>query len=194
MAALDEPTRLVEALAQPGLTSANGVGEHLREVDATATARLRDFARRHQVTLNTLVQAGWALLLQRYTGQHTVVFGATVSGRPADLPGVENQVGLFINTLPVVVTLAPQMTLDELLQGLQRQNLALREQEHTPLFELQRWAGFGGEAVFRQPVGVRKLPGGRGARTVLRWRRAFRCRSDARADQLSAGPGAGWRG
>ncbi|WP_413466750.1 hypothetical protein, partial [Pseudomonas aeruginosa] len=50
---------------------ANGVGEHLREVDATATARLRDFARRHQVTLNTLVQAGWALLLQRYTGQHT---------------------------------------------------------------------------------------------------------------------------
>ncbi|HCF1057726.1 TPA: amino acid adenylation domain-containing protein, partial [Pseudomonas aeruginosa] len=148
MAALDEPTRLVEALAQPGLTSANGVGEHLREVDATATARLRDFARRHQVTLNTLVQAGWALLLQRYTGQHTVVFGATVSGRPADLPGVENQVGLFINTLPVVVTLAPQMTLDELLQGLQRQNLALREQEHTPLFELQRWAGFGGEAVF----------------------------------------------
>ncbi|EPA2945769.1 amino acid adenylation domain-containing protein [Pseudomonas aeruginosa] len=148
MAALDEPTRLVEALAQPGLTSANGVGEHLRELDATATARLRDFARRHQVTLNTLVQAGWALLLQRYTGQHTVVFGATVSGRPADLPGVENQVGLFINTLPVVVTLAPQMTLDELLQGLQRQNLALREQEHTPLFELQRWAGFGGEAVF----------------------------------------------
>ncbi|WP_413466749.1 condensation domain-containing protein, partial [Pseudomonas aeruginosa] len=50
---------------------------------------------------------------------------ATVSGRPADLTGVENQVGLFINTLPVVVTLAPQMTLDELLQGLQRQNLAL---------------------------------------------------------------------
>ncbi|WP_163120679.1 condensation domain-containing protein, partial [Acinetobacter pittii] len=73
--------------------------------------------------LNTLVQAGWALLLQRYTGQHTVVFGATVSGRPADLPGVENQVGLFINTLPVVCEVAPEQCVGDWLRALQDYNL-----------------------------------------------------------------------
>ena len=119
----------------------------MREVRRNGYRAAPDFARRHQVTLNTLVQAGWALLLQRYTGQHTVVFGATVSGRPADLPGVENQVGLFINTLPVVVTLAPQMTLDELLRGCNGRTWRCANRD-TPLFELQRWAGFGGEAVF----------------------------------------------
>ncbi|MCF1759837.1 condensation domain-containing protein, partial [Pseudomonas aeruginosa] len=46
--------------------------------------------------LNTLVQAAWSLLLQRYTGQDTVVFGATVAGRPAELAGIERQIGLFI--------------------------------------------------------------------------------------------------
>ncbi|MBN0077729.1 hypothetical protein JTL69_35640, partial [Pseudomonas aeruginosa] len=95
-----------------------------------------------------LVQAAWSLLLQRYTGQDTVVFGATVAGRPAELAGIERQIGLFINTLPVIATPLPQQSLASWLQAVQGENLALREFEHTPLYDIQRWAGQGGEALF----------------------------------------------
>ncbi|WP_103352222.1 non-ribosomal peptide synthetase [Amycolatopsis sp. CA-128772] len=64
------------------------------------TARLRDVARRHSLTVNTLVQGAWALLLAHSSGESDVVFGTTVSGRPDDLPGVENMIGMFINTIP----------------------------------------------------------------------------------------------
>ncbi|NKE60127.1 hypothetical protein FXN61_26335 [Lentzea sp. PSKA42] len=65
------------------------------------TARLVELARRERVTLSTVVQAAWAKVLSASSGEHDVVFGLTVSGRPADLAGVESMVGLFINTLPV---------------------------------------------------------------------------------------------
>lgn len=58
-------------------------------------------ARDLSVTVNTVVQAAWALVLAAELGRDDVVFGATVSGRPADLTGVEDTLGLFINTLPV---------------------------------------------------------------------------------------------
>ncbi|WP_367616520.1 amino acid adenylation domain-containing protein [Pseudomonas farsensis] len=147
LASLEEPTRLVDALPRPG-AGRHGQGECLRSLDAAQTARLNAFARDIKVTLNTLVQGAWGLLLQRSTGQDSVCFGATVAGRPADLKGVEEQIGLFINTLPVVVGPSPAQPLDQWLRALQGQNLALREHEHTPLFEIQRWAGQGGEALF----------------------------------------------
>ncbi|KPC63683.1 hypothetical protein ADL35_47605, partial [Streptomyces sp. NRRL WC-3753] len=76
-----------------------------RSVRATAerTEALTAFARRHGLTLNTVVQGAWAVLLSRLTGRDDVVFGSTVSGRPPEVPGVETMVGLFINTLPVRV-------------------------------------------------------------------------------------------
>ena len=77
-----------------------------------------------------------------------MAFGATVAGRPAELKGVEQQIGLFINTLPVVATPQPEQTLASWLQKVQAQNLGLREHEHTPLFEIQRWAARSGEALF----------------------------------------------
>ncbi|MCH7420978.1 condensation domain-containing protein, partial [Pseudomonas mosselii] len=90
----------------------------------------------------------WLLLLQRYTGQASVTFGATVAGRPTELPGVEEQLGLFINTLPVVASPRSEQRVDEWVQQVQALNLALREHEHTPLYEIQRWAGWSGEALF----------------------------------------------
>ncbi|MDN3225106.1 condensation domain-containing protein, partial [Pseudomonas nunensis] len=71
----------------------------------------------------------------------TVSFGATVAGRPAALPGIEQQVGLFINTLPVIGTPRPDQSVGAWLQTVQAQNLSLREFEHTPLADIQRWAG-----------------------------------------------------
>ncbi|WP_339538562.1 non-ribosomal peptide synthetase [Pseudomonas sp. RA_15y_Pfl2_54] len=146
---LQEPTRLANAIARPhdGLPSV-GYGDHYQVLDADLTRRLGEFARATKVTVNTVVQGAWLLLLQRYTGKDCVAFGATVAGRPADLPGAEAQIGLFINTLPVVAAPQAQQSLVRWLQGVQAQNLASREFEHTPLADIQRWAGQGGDALF----------------------------------------------
>ncbi|MCO7507597.1 non-ribosomal peptide synthetase, partial [Pseudomonas sp. VE 267-6A] len=141
---LQEPTRLARVSTPAG----DGYANHYLTLQAVDTGRLQRFAREQKVTVNTLLQAAWLLLLQRYTGQACVAFGATVAGRPAELKGVEQHIGLFINTLPVVASPRPELTVGQWLQQVQAQNLSLREHEHTPLFEVQRWAGKGGEALF----------------------------------------------
>ncbi|QXH69762.1 non-ribosomal peptide synthetase [Pseudomonas asgharzadehiana] len=148
LARLEEPTLLARSLDAPQSESQPGHGSHQQLLDREHTQRLGDFARLRKVTLNTLVQGAWLLLLQGYTGQPTVTFGATVSGRPADLAGVEQQVGLFINTLPVIASPRSEQLVSAWLQDVQSLNLALREYEHTPLFDIQRWAGHGGTALF----------------------------------------------
>ncbi|MGH8412005.1 MAG: condensation domain-containing protein, partial [Pseudomonas sp.] len=147
--ALDAPTRLAEnrfAAPQPAVETSHASLYH--SLSQQQTQRLGEFARQQKVTLNTVVQAAWLLLLQHYTGHDTVAFGATVSGRPGELKGVEQQIGLFINTLPVIASPRPEQSVTSLLQQLQARNVALREHEHTPLFEIQRWAGQGGEGLF----------------------------------------------
>ncbi|ROM69346.1 non-ribosomal peptide synthetase [Pseudomonas brassicacearum] len=144
---LETPTRLADVVAKPAQALA-GYGDHVQVLDEALTQRLEAFARASKVTVNTLVQAAWLLLLQRYTGRDTVAFGATVAGRPADLPGIEQQIGLFINTLPVIASPRAEQSLDSWLQAVQGQNLALREFEHTALLDIQRWAGQGGETLF----------------------------------------------
>src|SRR5207248_6509369 len=78
-----------------------------RDLDEEATSRLAAFARRERLTVNAVVQGAWALLLSRHSGEDDVCFGATVSGRPAGLAGVDDITGIFINTLPVRVTADP---------------------------------------------------------------------------------------
>ncbi|TBU87323.1 non-ribosomal peptide synthetase, partial [Stutzerimonas kirkiae] len=145
---LGEPTRLAQAIRQDKVDLGRGYGDHYQVLDQQQTQRLIDFARQQRVTVNTLVQAAWLLLLQRYTGQDSVTFGATVAGRPAELKGVEQQLGLFINTLPVIASPKPEQSVAQWLEQVQAQNLVLREHEYTPLYEIQRWAGFGGESLF----------------------------------------------
>lgn len=116
-----------------------GHGDYLQLIDADSTRQLSEFAREQRVTLNTLVQSAWLLVLQRCTGQSSVTFGATVAGRPAELPGVEEQLGLFINTLPVIASPRPEQRVADWVQQVQAKNIALREHEHTPLYDIQRW-------------------------------------------------------
>ncbi|OUL22225.1 hypothetical protein BV378_25410 [Nostoc sp. RF31YmG] len=106
---------------------------------ATTTA-LKSWAKQHQLTLNTIVQGAWALLLSRYSGEDEVVYGVTVSGRPVDLLAAESMVGIFINTLPLRVKLDAEMSLLPWLGQLQRQLLELRQYEYTPLVEIQGWS------------------------------------------------------
>src|SRR6266545_1988905 len=104
------------------------------------SARLRDLARRQRLTLNTLAQGAWSLVLAQATGRDEVVFGATVSGRPTDLPGVEAIVGPFINTLPLRVEVRPERRLGEWLGELQVRQVAMRRYEHAPLVDVQKWS------------------------------------------------------
>ena len=133
-------------------------GKLYTRLDGPATEALRRLAREQRVTLNTVVQAAWALVLKRYTQQDTVVFGATVAGRPATLAGVEEIVGLFINTLPVPVRPDPSLSLSAYLQALQQGNLRLREQEHSALADVQRWAGSSGRPLFDSIVVFENYP------------------------------------
>jgi amino acid adenylation domain-containing protein/non-ribosomal peptide synthase protein (TIGR01720 family) len=115
-------------------------GEKEVSLSAEKTAGLQAFARRHQLTLNTLVQATWGLVLGRYAGETDVLFGTTVSGRPPTLPGVESMVGLFINALPVRVKLEPHRPVLEWLTQLQTWQAEMRQYEHSPLVKVQGWS------------------------------------------------------
>ncbi|MER6169537.1 amino acid adenylation domain-containing protein, partial [Streptomyces violaceorubidus] len=100
-------------------------------------------ARRAGVTTNTLVQAAWAIMLARLTGHDDVMFGVTVAGRPADLPGAETMVGLFVNTLPLRATLRPDETVAAFVRRLQDEQAELVDHQHVDLAELQRRVGVG---------------------------------------------------
>ncbi|MEU4522044.1 amino acid adenylation domain-containing protein [Amycolatopsis sp. NPDC024027] len=118
---------------------------HLKAVPESAevvlsrdeTAELVAWARRHELTLNTVVQACWAILVGRLTGRRDVVFGSVTSGRPAELPGVETMVGMFINTVPVRADLDPAGTLEELLVFLRDQQARMSAYQHVGLAEVQ---------------------------------------------------------
>jgi hypothetical protein len=114
--------------------------EQQLRLSATTTATLQAFARQHQLTLNTLFQGTWALLLNRYSGENSVVYGCCVSGRPAELQGVESMVGVFINTLPVWVNVDPDQMLLPWLKQLQAQLVEMRQYEHSPLVDVQGWS------------------------------------------------------
>src|ERR1043165_7348161 len=110
------------------------------QLSQTCSAKLQQLARDRQVTLNTIVQAAWAMLLSRYSGEREVVFGVTVSGRPAELNGVERMVGLFVNSLPLRVAVPPQKRVGEWLKELQQQQVEMRQYEYTPLVDIQKWS------------------------------------------------------
>ncbi|WP_285561454.1 non-ribosomal peptide synthetase, partial [Actinoplanes regularis] len=112
-------------------------------VSPEVRARLQAVTRGLGVTMNTVVQAAWALLVSRLARTRDVVFGVTVSGRPADLPGMESMLGLFINTVPVRVRLDPGQTVAALLRILQDEQTALLDHQYLGLAEIQRLAGPG---------------------------------------------------
>ncbi|HJX28273.1 MAG TPA: amino acid adenylation domain-containing protein, partial [Thermoanaerobaculia bacterium] len=106
-----------------------------------STEALQAFARTSQLTVSTLIQGAWALLLSRLTGWRDVIFGVTVSGRPAELPGAESMVGHFINSLPLRMETAPEAPLRSWLRRLQDRHSEARQFGHVPLVEIQGWSG-----------------------------------------------------
>ncbi|MDR7276983.1 amino acid adenylation domain-containing protein [Catenuloplanes atrovinosus] len=130
---------------------------------AEFTSALTGFARERGLTLNTLIQGAWALVLARLARRTDVVFGATVAGRPAELPGVERVAGLFINTVPVRVRLDGNRTVLETLTELQRRQSALIAHHHLGLPEIQKLgaASFDTIVVFENYVDPGAAPDAR---------------------------------
>ncbi|MCX4237829.1 non-ribosomal peptide synthetase [Streptomyces ortus] len=160
LAGIEEPTRLVETPADGTPITPAQVRVELSE---QLTARLSARARELGVTLGTVVQGAWGLLLGRLTGRQDVVFGTTVSGRDAEVEGIESMVGLFINTLPTRFCWEPADTLAGLLGRLQDEQAALLDHQHLGLAEIQRVAGLaGGGELFDTLVVFENYPAATG--------------------------------
>ncbi|HLK58309.1 MAG TPA: amino acid adenylation domain-containing protein, partial [Chthonomonadaceae bacterium] len=123
-----------------GAAAQQGRGVRQIRVPEATTAALHAFAAAHAITVNTIVQGAWALLMHRYSGAEDVVFGATRACRHSTVPGADTMVGLFINTLPVRTRYNAEQPVHQWLQELRQQHLAVREYEHTPLNKIQVWS------------------------------------------------------
>ena len=128
--------------APPDLARAGGGAkrEARLTLPAAASASLASWARRRQLTLSTLAQAAWAVLLARGSGEADVLFGVTTSGRPTALPGADSMVGLLINTLPLRVRVEAGAPLLPWLHRLQADQAEARRYEHCSLTDIQKWS------------------------------------------------------
>ncbi|HJP72733.1 MAG TPA: amino acid adenylation domain-containing protein [Pseudonocardiaceae bacterium] len=140
LAGFDSPTPLPYDRPPVGLHRSSASAEWRLELGPEVSAGLNTAARRARVTSNTLVQGAWAILLSRYSGERDVCLGATVAGRPADLAGSDQMIGLFINTLPVRVDVDPHASLPGWLRRLQEDQALAREFEHVPLPKVRQWS------------------------------------------------------
>lgn len=137
LSGLTGPTYVADGVTGP----AGEHQEHLtRELDADVSEALTAYCRANGVTLSTAVHAAWGLLLSRITGSDDVLFGTSVSGRPAQLPGVEDIVGLLTNTVPVRLRLRPGEPMSATLARLQEEQLSLVPHHHLALADIQRQA------------------------------------------------------
>ncbi|MGW0022666.1 condensation domain-containing protein, partial [Rhodococcus sp. NPDC003382] len=155
-AALDgvtEPTLLAA-----GRTLAPGsCVDHTLTVDAETVSGLERLRRETGVTLNTIVQVAWSLALGAVTGRDDVLFGTAVSGRAADLDGIDEMIGMTVNTIAVRVGLRPAETVADLLRRVQAEQAALQAHHHVGLADLHRIAGL--DELFDTLVVFENYPG-----------------------------------
>jgi len=115
-------------------------GIRRQRISETTTAQLKLVLQQEGLTLNTLIQGAWGLLLSQHTGAPDVVFGATRACRHAPIEGAETMVGLFINTLPVRLQVNAALPQVDWLRELRRKNIEVRNYEHTPLRKITGWS------------------------------------------------------
>ncbi|WP_244181997.1 non-ribosomal peptide synthetase, partial [Streptomyces curacoi] len=156
---VEEPTLLAPVLTGPGTgpdDDPDGIGRLHVPLSTADAMLLTRRAAELGVTVNTVLQSAWGLLLAQLTGRQDVVFGTTVSGRPAEVAGVDTMVGLFVNTVPTRVRFTPYDTVADLLTGLQQRQAALLEHHHHGLTELHRLTGL--DVLFDTLVAYESYP------------------------------------
>ncbi|MEY8240026.1 MAG: amino acid adenylation domain-containing protein [Cycloclasticus sp.] len=145
-----------------------GIITHKLELSTEQTHELVSLAKSAKTTLNTVLQGAWALLLGQYSDSNDVVFGITSSGRPAELVGIENTLGVFINSLPLRVQWQPATTVFDYLLALQSNNAAMREYEYSSLTDIQRWSDWtSGDEIFSSLLVFENYPEQSGKRQGL---------------------------
>ena len=137
LAGFDTPT-LVGPPQKSGL-GRRGITSH--RVPVQTTRALSELARSQHTTVSTVLQGAFAQLLMRLTGRRDVAFGAVVSGRPAEVPGADSMVGLFINTVPVRANVTAATSTADLLEQLHRAHNHTLEHQHLALSEIHRITG-----------------------------------------------------
>lgn len=139
LAGFKSPT-IISKQPELGL-SASHIDEHAEaRLDLTVeqTNALKEFGKRHQLTLNTLVQASWALIVAKHSRLNDICFGITITHRPVDLTGIESMVGICINSLPMRVSLPENTELLTWLDSIQKSQVSAREYDYYPLPNIQR--------------------------------------------------------
>jgi len=159
LSGFQSPTRLPYDRQPTHAHKARSSDELMLRLPEGLSTRLDEFAKRARVTVNTVVQGVWALLLSRYSGERDVCFGATVSGRAAELVGSESIVGLFINTLPVRVRIDAESDAPRWLRQLQADLAEAKQYEHVSLSQAQSWSEVpGGASLFSSIVLFENYP------------------------------------
>jgi amino acid adenylation domain-containing protein/non-ribosomal peptide synthase protein (TIGR01720 family) len=143
---LEEPTFL-PFISKSGNRN-SGIGNYSvtkAQISGTKSSEIQNYCRQKHITVNTLMQGVWSYLLQLYTGNNTISYGITVSGRPENLQGVEQRVGMYINTIPLVTEFEPDKQIIQWLSEIQDQQISSREYQYTPLPEIQTWSPIKGD-------------------------------------------------
>ena len=143
LANFEEPTRLSfkDTIQE---NNKNDYDTYSLDLSLEETEKIKNFAQQNGLTLNTLIQGAIGTVLKGYTQQEEIVMGVTVSGRSMNLPGVEEMVGLFINTLPLRMFFNAKENTLSFLSNLQKQTQKLNEHAHTSLAQIQSWANIRG--------------------------------------------------
>ncbi|NJM72004.1 MAG: amino acid adenylation domain-containing protein, partial [Scytonema sp. RU_4_4] len=153
------PTPLVVELSLHQSVQPSNYQELELRLSTQVSHKLQALTQQHHLTLSTILQAAWGILLSRYSGERDIVFGVTVSGRPASLSGVEDMVGLFINTLPLRLLISPDQQLIPWLEQIQQLMLELQHYSYTPLVEIQSLSEVpGGTPLFESIVVFENYP------------------------------------
>jgi len=139
LSSVEEPTRLSFKKVINEILPAKDYGTHEITLSIEETETIQRFAGEQHVTLNTVLQGAVGLLLQHYTQKSEVVMGVTISGRTIELTGIEEMVGLFINTLPLKIMCRSEDTIETYLKRLQTQTQQLNEYAYTSLSQIYRW-------------------------------------------------------
>lgn len=141
---VEEVTQLKQARYEP-LHNTGVVDNCIELLSEAQTQRLVEFTQQQGVTLNSLVQGAWSLLLHYYCHVEAPVFGVTVSGRPAQLAGVEQMIGLFIKTIPFKGVIAPKQSVSQWLKGIQKQQVESDQYSYLALNEIKKFSRVNGE-------------------------------------------------
>ncbi len=143
---IESPCMLPFAKENVSRNKASGeFGESLLSLDAGLVEKLSNYAQQYRLTVNTIVQGVWSLLLSKYTANNSVTYGVTVSGRPSDLESLEQRAGLYINTIPLHTQIEEGVTIVDWLTDLQLNHTECREHQYSNLAEIQRVSAVSGD-------------------------------------------------